>query len=353
MDKKETPNIYTLQRASYQKIISEPDAGYNPATFEKVLPLAKFGLPEAQFFVGEYYMYHDYETGHKKQAEYWLRLSAEQYYPPAELALGEWLFYGRHTFKTDPECEQWLLQSAKHQETRACYFLGELEKDKGNMTEACQWWLKGSESDDEWSQCELAFCFETAQGVPYDLDAAIAWYKRAALQERIIGNADVYYQIAVLKKYAMEKFADLSGWASDRFWEGENEMLRGNLAKAVSLWQWIPDPRAMVMKAWQMLHVVKGVVEKEGEDYFDDDEMFFEEEEESIKAVAEFFSKQNHPAAYYLMGYLYEYNICYIKKDIAKASHWYGKAAAAGDEVAAWKLKKMEEKAKTKEDNNQ
>ena len=237
-------------------------------------------------------------------------------------------------------------RNAVHGEARACYFLGKLAKDKGDMTEACRWWLKGAEGDDEWSQCELAFCHETAQGVPYDLDAAIAWYKRAALHEHIIGNADVYYQIAVLKKYAMEKFADLSDWASDRFWKGEKEMLRGNLAKAVSLWRWTPDPRAMVMEAWQMLHVVKGVVEKEGEEYFDDDEMFVEEDEEAIKAVAKFFSKQKHPAAYYLMGYLYEYNICYIKKDMAKARHWYGKAAAAGDEVAAWKLKQLEEESK-------
>ena len=323
------------------------EAGHNPTTFDKVLSLAKFGLPEAQCFVGEYYMYHNHEAGHKEQAENWLRLSADQHYPPAELALGEWLYYGRHSFKTDPECEQWLLLAAEHRKARACYFLGKLEKDKGDMAEACQWWLKGSEGNDEWSQCELAFCYETAQGVPYDLDAAIAWYKRAALHEYIIGNADVCYQIAVLKKYAMEKFADLSDWASDRFWEGEKEMLRGNLAEAVSLWRWTPDPRAMVMEAWQMLHVVEGVVEKEGDEYFDD-EMFFEEEEVAIETVAKFFSKQKHPAAYYLMGYLYEYNICYIKKDMAKARHWYGKAAAAGDEVAAWKLKRLEEE----EDDN-
>ena len=330
------------QQAEYQRIINEPDAGHTPATFDQMLPLAEEGLPEAQFFVGEYYMYHNHEAGHKEQAEYWLRLSAEQCYPPAELALGEWLYYGGRTYKTNPECEQWLLQAAGHREAHACYFLGKLAKDKEDMAEACRWWLKGAEGDDEWSQCELAFCHETAQGIPYDLDAATAWYKRAALHEYIIGNADVCYQIAVLKKYAMEKFADLSDWASDRFWEGEKEMLRGNLAKAVSLWRWTPDPRAMVMEAWQMLHVVEGVVEKEGEEYFDDDEMFVEEEEEAIKAVAKLFSKQKHPAAYYLMGYLFEYNICYIKKDMAKARHWYGKAAAAGDEVAAWKLKQLD-----------
>lgn len=90
-----------------------------------------------------------------------------------------------------------------------------------------------------------------------------------------------------------------------------------------------------------MLHVVEGVVEKEGDEYFDD-EMFFEEEEDAIEAVAKFFSKQKHPAAYYLKGYLYEQGICYIKKNMTRARHWYEKAAAAGDEVAAWKLKQLE-----------
>lgn len=181
-----------------------------------------------------------------------------QNYPPAALALGEWLYYGRHTYKTDPECEQWLLFAAEHGEAHACYFLGNLAKDKRDMAEACRWWLKGAEGDDEWSQRELAFCYETGQGVSYDLDKAIECYKRAALHEFCIGNVDACYQIAVLKKYAMEKYADLTGWESERFWEGEKEMLNGNLAKAVDLWRWTPDPRAMVMAAWQMLHVVKG-----------------------------------------------------------------------------------------------
>ena len=343
----DNPNIYTMPRATFQKIINESEVCHTPDVFEKVLPLAEVGLPEAQYFVGEYYKYHKLD---KKRAEYWFRQAAEQHYAPAELALGQLLYYyGRHTFKTDPECEQWLLPAAEHGEARACYFLGQLAKDKGDIAEACRWWRKGAEGDDEWSQDKLAFCYETAQGVPYDLDNAIEWYKRAALHEFCIGNVDACYQIVVLKKYAMEKYANLTGWESDRFWEGEKEMLNGNLAKAVSLWRWTPDPRAMVMEAWQMLHVVEGVVGKEGEEYFDD-EMFFEEEEEAIEAVTKLFSEQKQPAAYYLKGYLYEHGICYIKKNRTRAIHWYKKAAEAGDEVAAWKLKQMEEE--TIEDNN-
>lgn len=325
----------------YQRIINESEGWHTPDAFDKMLPLAEEGLPEAQYSLGEYHQYYSHEAGCKEQAEYWFRQAAEQHYPFAELALGEWLYYGRYTFKADPECEQWLLPAAKHGEARACYFLGKLSKDKKDMAEACRWWRKGAEGDDEWSQQELAFCYETGQGVPYDLDKAIEWYKRAALREFCIGNVDACYQIAVLKKYAMEKYSDLTGWESDRFWMGEKNMLDGNLAKAVDLWRWTPDPRAMVMEAWQMLHVVEGVVGKEGEEYFDD-EMFFEEEEEAIEAVAKLFSKQKQPAAYYLKGYLYEHGICYIKKNRIRAIHWYEKAAEVGDEVAAWKVKQME-----------
>ena len=321
------------------------EAGHTPDAFDKVLSLAKAGLPEAQYFVGEYYEYFSHDNNHKERAEYWYRQAAEQHYTPAELALGELLYYGRHTYKTDSECEQWLLPAAEHGEARACYILGQLAKDKGDMAEACRWWRKGAEGDDHWSQEELAFCHETGQGVPYDLDAAIEWYKRAALHEFSIGNVDACYQIAVLKKYAMEKYANLTGWESDRFWEGEKAMLNGNLAQAVSLWRWTPDPRAMVMEAWQMLHRVEGIVEKAGDEYFDD-ELFFEEEEEAIKAVAKFFSKQKHPAAYYLKGHLYENGICYIKKNMTRARHWYKKAAEAGDEVAAWKVKDLEKEMK-------
>lgn len=338
----EVSNNNDALREEYQQIIKESEADRNIEVFDRILPLAEAGLAEAQCYIGRYYKYDKpREKGYKEQVEHWLRLSAEQHYPPAELELGEWLYYGRNTFKTDAECEQWFLLAAEHEQAEACYFLGKLAKDRGDMAEACRWWLKGAEAGDGNSQEELAFCYETAQGVPYDIDAAIHWYKQVALHD-YFGPEDAFYQIAVLKKYAMEKFANLNDWASERFWEGEKEMLRGNLAKAVSLWRWTPDPRAMVMEAWQMLHVVDGVVEKEGEEYFDDDEMFVEEEEESIKAVAKLFSKHKHPAAYYLMGFLYEYNICYIKKDMTQARYWYGKAAEAGDPVAVSKLKKLE-----------
>lgn len=333
---KETEKTETL-RKEYQRIMDETGGLHDSSAFDRVLPLAKEGLPEAQCFVGEHYMYDDYDV----PAEYWLRLSAEQHYPPAELALGKWLYYGIFSFKNNPECEQWFLLADKHGQTKACYYLGKLAEDKGDMAEACRWWEKGAEGYDENSQEELAFCYETGQGVPYDLDAAIVWYKQAALNDQFIGNADVSYQIAVLKKYAMEKYANLNGYTSDRFWEGEKEMLNGNLAKAVSLWRCTPDPRAMVMAAWQMIHTVEGIVENDGEEYFDD-ELFPKDEEEAIKAVAEFFSKQKHPAAYYLKGYLYESNICYIKKNMARARHWYEEAAAAGDEVAEWKLEQLE-----------
>ena len=330
------------QLAEYQRIINEAEGCPTPEAFNKMLPLAEEGLPEAQCFVGKYHEYYNQEADHKEQAEYWFRQAAEQHYPPAELALGEWLYYGRHTYKTDPECEQWLLSAAEHGEARACYFLGKLAKDKKDMAEACRWWRKGAEGGDEWSQKELAFCYETGQGVSYDLDQTIEWYKRAALHEFSIGNVDACYQIAVLKKYAMEKYADLTGWESECFWEGEKEMLNGNLAQAVDLWRCNSDPRAMVMAAWQLLHMVEGVVEKEGEEYFDDDELFFEEEEAAIEAVAETFLAEKLPAAYYLKGYLYEQAVCYIKPNVFKAVEWYKKAAEAGDEVAAWKVKDLE-----------
>lgn len=337
---KETEKTEAL-REEYRRIMDEAEGLHDTTAFDRVLPLAKDGLPEAQCFVGNHYYYYNFDADHKKQAEYWLRLSAEQHYPPAELDLGRWLYHGIYSFRTNPECKKWLLLADEHGQTEACYYLGNLVREKGDMAEACRWWKKGAEGYDDFAQRELAFCYETGQGVPYDLDAAIELYKQASLNEYIIGNVDVAYHIAVLKKYAMEKFADLNDWASNRFWKGEKEMLKGNLAKAVDLWRWIPDPRARVMAAWQMIHVVDGPVEKEGDEYFDD-EMFPEEEEEAIKWVAQFFSKLKHPAAYYLKGYLYESNICYIKKNMTRAKYWFRKAADAGDEVAEWKLKQLD-----------
>ena len=153
---KETEKTETL-RKEYQRIMDETGGLYDSSAFDRVLPLAKEGLPEAQCFVGEHYMYDDYDV----PAEYWLRLSAGQHYPPAELALGKWLYYGIFSFKNNPECEQWFLLADKHGQTKACYYLGKLAEDKGDMAEACRWWEKGAEGYDENSQKELAFCYET------------------------------------------------------------------------------------------------------------------------------------------------------------------------------------------------
>lgn len=41
------------------------------------------------------------------------------------------------------------------------------------------------------------------------------------------------------------------------------------------------------------------------------------------------------------------------EKNMTRAIHWYEKAAEAGDEVAAWKVKQLEEEeSETKEDND-
>lgn len=340
-------------RDEYQQIINESKS--NPAIFDRVLPLAEAGLAEAQWFVGNYYMYYKKrEDGYKERIEHCLRLSAKQHYPPAELALGEWLYYGRNTFKTDPECEKWLRLAAKHKQAKASYFLGRLAKKKGDMATACYWWRIGTNMGDNWSQQELAFCHETAQGVAYNLHVAIHWYKEAIKNENF-EPIDAYYHIAVLKKYALKKYASLSGLAAEQFLKGEKAMENGNLRQAVELWYDSSiggDPRGIVMRAWQMLHVVEGIVENDGDEYFDD-ELFFEEEEQAIKAVVEFFSMQKHPSAYYLKGYLYEHGICYIKPDLDKAIHWYEKAANAGDQVATWKLENIKEKSNNNLRNNE
>lgn len=217
----------------------------------------------------------------------------------------------------------------------AYHSLGERAKDAGQDEEACRLWRIGAESGDEFSQKDLALHYEMAKGVPYDNDQAILWYKTSGSCSLLSSDNQAAYHLAVLRKYAEEKFADATGFAAEQYTVGMQALLNGNLAAAVDHWYSSylnGDPRGQVCHAWRMFHVI--------EDFDDDDELYFEEEEMALRAVAETFSKLSHPSGWFLMGYLYNVGICYMRNK-KKAMEYYQKAADAGAEFAKERLTKI------------
>lgn len=217
----------------------------------------------------------------------------------------------------------------------AYHSLGKRAKDAGQDEEACRLWRIGAESGDEFSQKDLALHYEMGKGVPYDNDQAILWYKTSGSCSLLSSDNQAAYHLAVLRKYAEEKFADATGYAAKQYTAGMQALLNGDLAAAVDHWYSSylnGDPRGQVCHAWRMFHVI--------EDFDDDDELYFEEEEMALRAVAETFSKLSHPSGWFLMGYLYNVGICYMRNK-KKAMEYYQKAADAGAEFAKERLTKI------------
>ena len=62
---------------------------------------------------------------------------------------------------------------------------------QGNQARAIQIWKTLAEQGDAESQVTLGFLYDTAQGVPEDLERAHHWYQRAAAQGNVIAEVNL------------------------------------------------------------------------------------------------------------------------------------------------------------------
>jgi uncharacterized protein len=153
------------------------NTGQKEKAFPMLLKLAKRGNAKAQFIVSRCYQFGDHIKKDTAQANYWLKKSAENGFPEAQLNMS----YKEHGKKGEKEAFKWVKDCA----------------------------------DQQYPSCmqALAVHYETGRGVEKNMDAALAAWKRLALLNsvedvEIFGNSIANARFKLGTDYCEGNFVD-------------------------------------------------------------------------------------------------------------------------------------------------
>lgn len=200
---------------------------------------ARLGIPGAQAFLGEMYLFgygidkdhiqavewlvkatasgnrrsqfnlglaYDYGAGvskNTKTAISWYEKSAKQNYQPAQMRLAVHYLKGDAVEKSDKKAAQWFRRAAELGNAEAQYHLGDLydygRGVKQDKSVAIEWYTKAAEQGYADAQTRLGFRYSKGEGVEEDEAAAIVWFLKAAKQ----GSVRAQYMSGVSYKYGL------------------------------------------------------------------------------------------------------------------------------------------------------
>ena len=111
----------------------------------------------------------------------WLETAANSGFPRAQLYFGKAIEDGLRGQPNHEQAAQWYEKSRQGGEVDSCYYLGLVEKRRGNITGAMQLFRQGATSGEPNAMGQLAIGYQNGTGgLPQDLDLATEWFERAA-----------------------------------------------------------------------------------------------------------------------------------------------------------------------------
>ncbi|WP_051908530.1 tetratricopeptide repeat protein [Candidatus Odyssella acanthamoebae] len=248
--------------------------------------------PQAQFEMGQCYLFGKGVDKDLNQAVEWYRKAAENNYAAAQYNLGQCYLFGKGVDKDLNQAVEWYRKAAENNHAAAQYNLGQcylfgkgVDKD---LNQAVEWYRKAAEQNHAAAQYSLGWCYDHSIGVERDPREAVEWYRKAAEQN----YAEAQYNLGIC--YAYGKGVEQDPKEAVEWYRKATEQ---NHAAAQYSLGWCYDHS-------------KGV-------------------EQDLKEAVEWYRKaaeQNHAAAQYSLGWCYDHSIG-VDKDLNQAFEWYRKAA--------------------------
>ena len=149
-------------------------------------PLADQGVAEAQFHIGQMYLYAHELDQSDSEAVKWFRLSADQGLFTSQHDLGWMYFNGRGVEQNDSEAFKWFSLAADQGYANSQYYLGWMYLHgrgvEQNDSEAIKWYRLASDQGNATSQYDLGWMYFNGRGVEQSDKEAVKWYRQAANQ---------------------------------------------------------------------------------------------------------------------------------------------------------------------------
>lgn len=202
--------------------------------------------------------------------------------------------------------------------TREMFEMGKSFYDKGNYTEALNWYKKAAENGSSDAQSELGFMYMNGEGTPVNKSEGAKWLLKASengdfLAQRALGfmykNGDgVPQNISESNKWL--------GKASSQFYEAGKNNMKTNGQVALQFFSWVYEMGQLPYNVWSLFHIGEIYYYAEGGVHTD-----FQEAAKYFKAA----SDMGNQVAMYYMGICYETGNG-VPKDSNMAKQYYSKS---------------------------
>ncbi len=202
--------------------------------------------------------------------------------------------------------------------TREMFEMGQSFYDKGNYTEALNWYKKAAENGSSDAQSELGFMYMNGEGTPVNKSEGAKWLLKASengdfLAQRALGfmykNGDgVPQNISESNKWL--------GKASSQFYEAGRNNMKTNGQVALQFFSWVYEMGQLPYNVWSLFHIGEIYYYAEGGVHTD-----FQEAAKYFKAA----SDMGNQVAMYYMGICYETGNG-VPKDSNMAKQYYSKS---------------------------
>jgi len=199
--------------------------------------------------------------------------------------------------------------------TREMFEMGKSFYDKGNYTEALNWYKKAAENGSSDAQSELGFMYMNGEGTPVNKSEGAKWLIKASengdfLAQRALGfmykNGDgVPQNISESNKWL--------GKASFQFYETGRKNMKTDGQVAIQFFSWVYEMSQKPYNVWSLFHIGEIYYFAEGGVHTD-----FQEAAKYFKAA----SDMGNSVAMYYLGICYEFGRG-IPKDLSKAQQYY------------------------------
>jgi TPR repeat protein len=307
--------------------------------FPLLLPLARAGMPEAQFYVGVMYHFGYGVPRDDREAVRWYRLAAEQGHADAQFNLGVMYAYGEGVPQDHAEALRWFRLAAEQGDAKAQFNLGVMyDEGEGvpqDHAEALRWFRLAAEQGVAEAQFNLGVMYHKGEGVPQDHAEALRWFRLAAEQ----GHAKAQFNLGVMYdkgEGVPQDHAEALRWYRLAAEQGHANA-QFNLGVMYHKGEGVPQDHAEALR-WYRLAAEQGDADAQvrlGMMYHNGEGV----PQDHAEALRWFrlAAEQGHAFAMALLGLMYEFGAG-VRRDLVEAHKWYNLAAARMSDPEAREL---------------
>jgi|GEM_PF-3814672 len=249
--------IIVLAGPAHSNPPGEEEAAHDQGDYSEALrllqPLAEHGNAEAQFQLGQMYIFGEGVPKDLEEGFRWVRRAAEQGHPKAEFQVGQMYYFGKGVPEDLQEGLTWVRKAAKqghagarefvdfHEDLKTlfqfqeAYGRGDYSEalelilpvaEKGipiaqnamgimyakghgvaqDKAEAVRWWQMAAEQGFAEAQYNLGLSLAEGDGVPKDSAKAVLWWRKAAEQD----NASAQFNLGIMYAWGLGVMQDTS-----------------------------------------------------------------------------------------------------------------------------------------------